>query len=337
MRPLRALRFDKLSTLLVLGGSLLAPLGCSAGSAAAPAAPPQAPSSAGEHVLPRPPLTADEALLQDRLRAHVVELAETIGERNPEHPWELAAAADYVALQFEEHGFAVERMGYEVDGAAVQNLAVTIPGTERGNEVVVVGAHYDSAPGSRGENANATGVAALLELARLFRGAQSARTLRLVAFAVCSPPYAGGENMGSLRYAEELRRSADSVVGMISLDGIGVLTQAPPSGQGVAEVRLGATGGDGADAIREALERELDAVPLSVQLIPVDTAAKTDHWAFAQKGIPAVWVTGLGAEQAIDYDAMTRLVMRVRFGLGEVLGEKPTNDGMLTPDLGLGD
>src|SRR5690606_27149653 len=158
----------------------------------------------------------DELFLKDRLRAHVVRLAQGIGERNLEHPWELAEAADYVAAEFEALGFAVERSGYELEGTVVQNLAVTIPGGARGDEMVVVGAHYDSALVSRGENANATGVAAVLELARLFRDAKNERTLRLVAFALSAPPHAGGQDMGSLRYAQELEAKEVQVVGMIN-------------------------------------------------------------------------------------------------------------------------
>jgi hypothetical protein len=282
----------------------------------------------------RPPLNADEAILLTRLRAHVAELSSKIGERNPEHPWELAAAADYVALQFEDLGFPVERHGHEVAGAAVQNLAVTVPGGTRGDEVVVVGAYYDSAAGSRGENANASGVAALLELARMFRDAKNDRTLRLVAFALCAPPYAGTEDMGSLRYARELQSSGQKVVGMISLDRVGVLTDTTPAGRGVAQVRLGAS--RGAEVLLRSLEQELDQVPLAVQLIPLEPSPTSDSGAFAGLGIPAVWVTGIGEKQGVDFDAMTRLVMRVRFGLAEILGETPTNDGMLTPDMGLG-
>lgn len=302
------------------------------------APPPRSQDVGSTRITPRPPLTADEAILQDRLRAHVVELSQRIGERNPGHPWELAAAADYVALEFEALGFPVERLGYEIDGAAVQNLAVTVPGSRQPQEVIVVGAYYDSAPGSRGENANATGVAALLELARLLRDAKTARTLRLVAFAVSAPPYAGGEDMGSLRYARELQRSGQNVIGMISLEGIGVLIE-DPSGSSSAPspekawVRLGST--EGAEGLRRTLEQEVDAEPLAVRVVPLDTSQRSDHDAFARVGIPAVWITGVGSRQPIDYDAMTRLVMRVRFGLSEILGEMPTNDGMLTPGLGL--
>src|SRR5690606_23664438 len=123
----------------------------------------------------------------------VRELAGEIGERNAAHPWQLAAAADYVALQFEDLGLAVERLGYEVDGTPVQNLIVTIPGGAKADEVIVVAAPYDSALRGRGENASASGVGALLELGRLCRDAESQRTLRLVAFALSAPPYAGGE------------------------------------------------------------------------------------------------------------------------------------------------
>lgn len=288
---------------------------------------------------PRPELTADEAILRDRLRAHVDRLARSIGERNLEHPWELAEAADYVAIEIEALGLPIERLGYELDGAVVQNLAVTIPGGARGDEVLVVGAHYDSAPGSRGENGNATGVAAVLELARLFRGAQNERTLRLVAFAVSAPPHAGGQDMGSLRYARELEAKQAKVVGMINLDRIGILGDdgvSPGSSSRVPpgpRVRLGATAGG--DGMRQVLQAQLEGDPLTVQIIPMDTSTGSDHWAFAQIGVPAVWVTGAGDDRPIDYDAMSRLVMRVRFGLAELLGETPINDGMLTPDMGL--
>lgn len=319
--------FDKLP--LWLGLLAAGPWNVACAARGAPTPAPATPLASKE-ARPRPELTADEVILKDRLRGHVVRLARGIGERNLEHPWELAEAADYVAAELETLGFAIERLGYELDGAVVQNLAVTILGGARGDEMVVVGAHYDSERGSRGENGNATGVAAVLELARLFRDAKSERTLRLVAFAVSAPPHAGGRDMGSLRYAQELEARGAQVVGMINLDRIGIFKG---SAENAPQVRLGATAG--ADGLRRVLQAQLEGDPLTVQVIPVDASAGSDHWAFAQIGVPAVWVTGAEANQPIDYDAMSRVVMRVRFGLAEVLGEIPINDGMLTPDQGL--
>jgi Zn-dependent M28 family amino/carboxypeptidase len=223
----------------------------------------------------------------------------------------------------------VERNGYEVAGVAAQNLAVTVPGAELGKEVIVVGAHYDSRRGSRGENDNASGVAALLELSRMLRGARSSRTLRLVAFAVSEPPFAGSDDMGSARYVKHLVEASEQVVTMINLDRIGTLSEWP--GQGPARVRLGAASGGSALAGR--LEDELSGEPLVIDSEALDAAPSSDHWAFARQGIPAVWLSGAGRSEVVDYDAMTRLVMRLRFALATLLGETPTNDGMLTPDL----
>jgi hypothetical protein len=261
----------------------------------------------------------------------VNELAAKIGERNPEHPWELASAADYVAGQFEALGFPLERHGYEVAGVAAQNLGVTVPGGELGKEVIVVGAHYDSPRNSRGENDNGTGVAALLELARMLREAKSSRTLRLVAFAVSEPPFAGTDDMGSARYVRHLTEASEQVVAMINLDRVGTLSEWP--GQGPARVRLGAAAG--ASPLAGRLQEELAGDPLVIDVVSLDSSPSSDHWPFARQDIPAVWLSGAGRSEVVDYDGMTRLVMRLRFALATLLGETPTNDGMLTPDMGL--
>ena len=53
----------------------------------------------------------------------------------------------------------------------------------------VLAAHYDSSPGSPGANDNASGVAALLELSRLFLASSPKRTLRFVAFVNEEAPF----------------------------------------------------------------------------------------------------------------------------------------------------
>ncbi len=152
----------------------------------------------------RPALTADEEIVSDGLRRHIEMLSGKIGERNPPRLWELAEAADYLANELERLGFPVVRQGYETAGIAAQNLAITVHGGARGDETLVIGAHYDSPPGSRGLNAGATGVAALLELARLMRDAQLHRSLRIVFFALGESPYGEGEARGARHYAEKL-------------------------------------------------------------------------------------------------------------------------------------
>ena len=73
-------------------------------------------------------------------------------------------------------------------------------------EVIVVGAHYDSAEDAPGANDNATGTAAVLELARLLEdlNGQTRKRIRLVLFVNEEPPYFMTADMGSLRYAKAL-------------------------------------------------------------------------------------------------------------------------------------
>lgn len=128
------------------------------------------------HGGPLPPLTEAEASAAERMRADVAKLAGELGERNVLFPNALAQAADHVESALSN---AVVREEYRIGGGTFANLVAE----RRGNdEIVVVGAHYDSALGSPGANDNASGVAALLELARRFATRSPKRTIRFVAF-----------------------------------------------------------------------------------------------------------------------------------------------------------
>jgi hypothetical protein len=119
-------------------------------------------------------------------------------------------------------GYSVETQAFDVQGRECRNLIVEIPGAALATEIIVVGAHYDSAPGTPGANDNASGVAALLVIAEQLRGLTPARTLRFVAFTNEEPPYfQREEQMGSWVYARACRARGDDIVGAISLETIG--------------------------------------------------------------------------------------------------------------------
>jgi len=151
-------------------------------------------------------------------------LATRIGERHAGKPDLLESAA----LWFESTvgpanlGYLVERHVFEIgDGREVRNLIAELPGRERRKEIIVVGAHYDSLPGSPGANDNASGVAALVALARAFAGDSQERTIRFVAFA--NGAGALDDTTGSLVYANRCRSRGENVVVMLSLDSLGRL------------------------------------------------------------------------------------------------------------------
>lgn len=172
------------------------------------------------------PAARDEA---ERLRAHVEVLAGRIGERHLGRPESLQQAADYVRTELEALGYEVVAQTYPVRGTSVANLEASIQGTERPSEVVVVGAHYDSAIGTPGANDNATGVAVLLELARMLAGSEPERTIRLVAFVNEEPPWFRTEDMGSVHHAAWCEARGDDVTAMLSLETMGYYVDEPHS------------------------------------------------------------------------------------------------------------
>lgn len=172
-------------------------------------------------------LSAEERDLMSRLHRHVTTLAAQ--EHNLAHPQALEAAARGIEAVLGALGYAIERQSYQARGTEVRNIAIEIAGGSRREEIVIVGAHYDSVVGSPGANDNGSGVAALLELARLMRGSTPARTLRFVWFVNEEPPWFEGEDMGSRRYARRSRERGERVVAMLSLETIGWYSEAADS------------------------------------------------------------------------------------------------------------
>lgn len=115
---------------------------------------------------------------------------------------------------------------YEVKS---ENLEITLAGTIRPSEIIVIGTHYDSVRGSPGANDNASGVAALLEIGRALKGASLGRTVRLVAFVNEEPPFFYWGEMGSGVYAKAARRRGDDIRLMMSLEMLGAYSDRPGS------------------------------------------------------------------------------------------------------------
>ncbi len=172
-------------------------------------------------------MSAKQQALEKKLCAHVEQLAREIGERNVFRPQSLKAAAEYIERQWEQQGYAVERLGYQVLGVNCLNLEITRMGAERKNEILLLGAHYDTVPGSPGANDNASGVAALLELSRLFAADNPAMSVRFVAFVNEEPPFFGSEQQGSMIYAKAARERGDDIRLMAAIETVGWYSDKP--------------------------------------------------------------------------------------------------------------
>ena len=172
---------------------------------------------------------SEEQALMRRLRMHVEQLAGKIGERNVFCPTALQAAASYIEHEWEQQGYAVKRLTYDVSGVHCLNLEVTRQGGARQHEILLIGAHYDTVAGCPGANDNTSGVSALLELSRLFAGVEPALTVRFVAFVNEEPPFFVTRQQGSMVYAEAARRRGDDIRLMASIETIGWYSSEPGS------------------------------------------------------------------------------------------------------------
>jgi Zn-dependent M28 family amino/carboxypeptidase len=250
-------------------------------------------------------LTPDEVETRERLRGHIRHLSVDIGERHVRRPRSLAAAADYIADAFSSWGYEVERQVFQVGPTECRNLAAARTGASRPESILVVGGHYDTVPGSPGANDNGTGVAATLELARLFAGKRVERTVRFLAFVNEEPPYFQTDLMGSLVYARRCRARGERIDGMFSLETLGCYSDAPGSqqypfpfslcypstGDFIAFVGNAASG----DLVRRAVGafRELVPFPSQGGALPgfIEGVGWSDHWSFWQADYPALMVT----------------------------------------------
>lgn len=166
------------------------------------------------------PLSAEEKVISQNLNQHTTHLAVKLGQRNIWNYQNLEQSADYIEQQFKQLGFLIKQQSYSAHKKKVKNIIAIKLGRRHPDEVIVVGAHYDTVFGSPGADDNASGVAGMLEIARLLAKKKLDRSIQFVAFANEEPPFFQSKDMGSLVYAKALKRYNVNVSAMLSLESI---------------------------------------------------------------------------------------------------------------------
>ena len=291
--------------------------------------------------------TKAELETAEALDRHVTKLAGEIGERNL---WanSLPPTVDYLTEELNQSGYTVMNQPFEAYNHKFENLWVEVPGGEKGNEIVVVGAHYDTVRGSPGADDNGSGTAAVLRLAKVFANVSLPRTLRFVFFANEEPPFFKNEGMGSVAYAEECRSRGDDIVAMYSMESMGFFSDEPDS-QGypppfnffypTSGNFIGFIGDrSSAPLVRRSLRtfRESASVPSEGVAAPtwINGVDFSDHWSFIQAGYPGIMVSDSAffrnehyhtegdLPETLDYDRMGRVVV----GMESVIRAEATRD-----------
>ena len=289
------------------------------------------------------PLSEKEKAISSNLHTHVYKLADDIGERNIWLPSKLNAAATYIEEIWREQNYSVQHQEYNARGVKSANLEIEIPGTSKTEEIIVVGAHYDSVLGCPGANDNGSGVAALLEISRLLDSKELARTVRFVAFTNEEPPFFLRRDMGSKIYASRAHKRKEKIVAMFSLETMGYYSEAPYSQKYPFPFSFfypntaNFIGFVGNLRSFKLMRKSLGAFRHHTLFPSEGTAAPewitgigwSDHWSFWQEGYRAIMVTDTAlfryehyhtredTPEKIDYNSLAR----VTSGLAEVVAE----------------
>ena len=267
---------------------------------------------------------------------HVRYLSETLGDRSVYCPAALKAAEVYVSQNFTDMGYAPMRQSFIYLRQEVANI---IAGRTDSSGYYILGAHYDTVAGTPGADDNASGVAVLLETARLAGSLSPARPWAFIGFTTEEPPAFFTPYMGSRVYARRAKEQGHTIKGMLGLEMVGYYSQAPDSqplpfplqfmgypttGNFIALV---------ADrrsrpllaALEQALKKGCDlptssiAVPFGGHILP--ETRLSDHANFWDQGYPALMLTDTaflrnphyhGPDDVmahLDFDAMVELTL----------------------------
>jgi hypothetical protein len=279
-------------------------------------------------------MNSSSPTLADRLHGHVSHLAVDIGPRNVFRPDALHAAADYIRREWAAQNYQVNSQHYQAMGVKSENLEVRRTGKTNPDEIILVGAHYDTVRGTPGADDNASGIAALLELTRMLAATETARTLRFVAFVNEEPPFFFWGRMGSGVYAEAAKARGENIRLMISLEMLGSYSEKPGSQSYPPLLRYFYP--DRANFIamvsNRASRKELQQMVAAFKSrsdFPVESLATfeiipgvawSDHLSFWRAGYPAIMITDTAfyrsaayhtaddTPEKLNYPAMARVV-----------------------------
>lgn len=267
------------------------------------------------------------------LRQYVEMLSKELVPRDAAHPANLKRVSSFIHDHFERFTEKVEYQSYTADNISVRNVRAFLgPDTD---ERIVIGAHYDAAGPYPGADDNASGVAGLLELARVLSNRKLPLKVELVSYPLEEPPYFYTRSMGSFVHANSLKKQGVKVRAMLALEMIGYFRDEPGSqryplfflrpfypskGNFIAVVgklfqrRIVHT-------VRESMRK---ATPLPVESINAPRllpgVALSDHLNYWWAGYRAAMITdtafyrnpnyhtALDTADSLDYDRMARVV-----------------------------
>jgi hypothetical protein len=272
---------------------------------------------------------------EQNLFNHVKHLSETIGSRSFSEPSKIASAHDYIVRTLRTYDLIPTTQDFQVNNTTFSNIIITFDGQSLREEIIVIGAHYDTVLGTPGADDNASATAMLLEIAKIMADSLPDRTLKLVFFVLEEPPIFGTTNMGSRIFARRAREKNMDIRAMISLEMVGFFSDRKGK-QGFplplmslfysnTPDFIGVVGNLKSKALVKQVKNGLKAgcsVPVETLTAPsiVPGVSLSDHASFWKEGYPAIMITdsafyrnpnyhrSTDTKDTLNYQTMTELL-----------------------------
>lgn len=262
-------------------------------------------------------------MLVERLKKHVYALSHEIGGGSVFEYGKLVKAAGYITEEFRASGYDVEFQRYRARNKIVKNIIVTKKGDTKPDEIIVLGAHYDTKR-NPGADDNASGVAGLLEIARVFRNETTARTIKFIAFVNEERPFYKTKAMGSRVYIRSVKENREKITGALILDMIGYYSSVKDFIVVVANTRS-------KGLLKRTIVSFRKGTGLTIKwfVLPRITVGfdLSDNWSFWKEGYPALMMTDTAlfrnphyhkasdTHGTLDYKSMSEVVRGVSASL----------------------
>ncbi len=296
-----------------------------------------------------PALSTEQRQIAENLKTHIKVLAEDIGWRNYETYENLDKTAQYIFRSFETLGYQTKSLSYHWNGRVFKNIVAEKSNSSSLEESVIIGAHYDSCF-NPGADDNASGIAGLLELARLLNGVPLKTPLRFVAFVNEEPPFFMTEAMGSRIFVRAIQKEKQKIKAAIILEMIGYYSDKDHSQRYLPLLgpfyphRANFIAVVGNFPSRKIVKRIVQgfkkgsSFPIEWIVAPgfIPGINFSDHWSFWKEGLPAVMITDTAYlrnphyhrttdfPSTLDYERMAVMLLGLKESLTQFLNyEEP--------------
>jgi Zn-dependent M28 family amino/carboxypeptidase len=257
----------------------------------------------------------------------------------------LLRSANYLHSVFEKAALSVEEQVYDYYDQRVMNELAMHPLTTGASAYYIVGAHYDTVPGTPGADDNASAVAVMLELAGRVRYASLKAPVLFAAFTLEEPPAYLTGHQGSRLFVRQCEKKGHRVLGALILEMVGYTAPQqhypfierwpgyPAEGNFIGIIGNWRSRGLGRVVLRGF--RKNHRLPVESLFLPLDghilpETRLSDHASFWDAGMPAVMVTDIAffrnpnyhlpsdTIDTLDFTSMAQLVKSLELALLEL-------------------